>query len=170
MNGGLAARQLPEPDGLGILDHDGARCKVTEPLTFAVDEQDDETDAVAVRQEVDDPYDIPDAGLHEGHRLAPVPHRPEPENLLADRLPRPEGLGRPEVTEDDDEPAQDGQQVCDDVEACLADRDRSEGQAQQDSTQDQQVEDLGDRPRAESRDLVAERHPFGRRDDQVGIR
>src|SRR5207237_949694 len=65
-----------------------------------------EADAVPVRQEVNDPNHVPDAGLEERHRLAAIADRAQAEHLLADRLSGPEGHARPEIAEDDDEPAE----------------------------------------------------------------
>ena len=161
--------QLPQPHVVRVFDHDRAGGQVAQALALAIDEQDHEAHAIPVRQEVDDPNHVPDAGLEERHGLAAIADRAQPEHLLADRLSGPESLARPEIAEDDDETAEHPNQKSDRRAACLADRDRGERDSDQHAGQDQQVEDLGDRAGAEPGHLVLERNPLRGGDDEVGI-
>ena len=69
-----------------VLDHHSARGEVSQPLALPVDEQHDQTHAVAVRQEVDDAHDVADASLDEGQRLTSIAYSAQSKRLLADRL------------------------------------------------------------------------------------
>jgi len=153
-----------------ILDHDRAGREIAQALALAVDEQHDDAHPIRIRQEVDDADHVANPRLHKRHRFTAVTHCAQAEDLLAHGLAGPERLAGPEVAEDDDEAADDRDQVRDHVEARGSDRDRGEIQAQQDTREDQQVEDLRDRTGAEAGDLVVERHPFRGGNDEVGVR
>src|SRR5262249_22998557 len=121
------------------------------------------------RQEVDDPDDVADSRLQERHRLPSVADRAQTEHLLADRLPAPERLARPEIAEDDDETSDEAEQVGHGVRAELADRERREVDTRKDTEDDEEVEQVRDAARREAGHLVVERHPLRRRDDEVAV-
>src|SRR4029077_13182492 len=70
---GWAGRAAPtaerqEPHMTRVLPHDGPRRKVAQPLALAIDEEHDHADAIAIRQEVDNPDHVAYAGLQERQR------------------------------------------------------------------------------------------------------
>src|SRR5207253_7890403 len=104
---------------------------LTKTLALAVDEQHHHPYAVRVGQEVDQSHHVPNTGLHESHRLSPIPYGPKPKDFLAYGLPGPERFAGPEIAEDDDEGSDDRDQVRGGVHARRTNGERGKIQTRQ---------------------------------------
>ena len=153
-----------------VLDHDRSSREVAEPLAATVGEEHDHPDAVAIRQEVDDPHDVADASLHPRQRLASVADHAEPKSPLAKRLPGEQCFADPEVAEHDDEgPEREDESGGRGRLGEPGDAGREEHEGDQQSSDDEKVEDLGDPTSAQTSDLVVEGHPLRRGDNEVSV-